>query len=352
MPQLSETTRETAPRRTEKPQGLLQSLSQSHRLQALALFLAFYYNPSSCTSTKQNATQDQTPVPAAASQPPEHLPKPIHSGTQEAMHDHHDMTELLSKELAHPFNQDPEKWLDAHEKEWQECFDCSNEPVAEVEIVCIDERMLTQATTQSGKRLLRMAGSGVLWKNVDELADAITAYVTQLAGGRPLQAVTVKVSSHVACGAAGIAFGKDHDPDESARVFQRGSIVAKLKERGINAVFTGDAPMVKGPHTGIAAAVDCTDGRLQRLPGINAFTVSDPNNTQHAIEEAMLALKIASGSHAYGEKLKQFTFVIFSDPARPETAKTIEVALREQTKEYTAKGMDIRFVTRRAPANR
>jgi len=265
------------------------------------------------------------------------------------MRDHHDMTELLSKELAHPFNQDANKWLDAYEKEWQECFDSSAAPVTEVEIVCIDERMLMQAQTVSGKRVLRMAGSGVLWKNVDELADAIVSYVTQLAGGRPLSSVKVKVSSHVACGAAGIAFGKDKDPDESARVFQRGSIVEKLKARGINAAFTGDAPMVKGPHTGIAAAVDCTDGRLQRLPGINAFTVSDPNNVTHAIEEAMLALKIASGSHAYGEKLKQFTFVIFSDPARPETAKTIEAALREQTKEYTAKGMDIRFVERKAP---
>ncbi len=266
-------------------------------------------------------------------------------------HEHHpDMGPLLEKELAHPFNQKPGEWLDAHEKKWQECFDCSNEPVTDVELVCIDERMLMQTQTVSGKRTLRMAGSGVLWKDIDELADAITAYVTQLAGGRPLSSVKIKVSSHVACGAAGIAFGKDKDPDESARVYQRGEIVEKLKQRGINAAFTGDAPMVKGPHTAIAAAVDCTDGRLQRLPGINSFIVSDPNNVPHAIEEAMLALKIASGSHAYGEALKQFTFVIFADSARPETAKAIEAALREQTKEYAAKGMDIRFVTRKAPA--
>jgi hypothetical protein len=266
------------------------------------------------------------------------------------MHDHSDMTELLSKELAHPFNQDPGKWLDAHEKEWQGCFDCSNEAVTEVDMVCIDERMLMQAQTVSGKRILRMAGSGVLWKNVDELADAIAAYVMQLAHGRPLSSIKVNVRSHVACGAAGIAFGKDADPDESARVFQRDTIVEKLNARGINAAFTGDAPMVKGPHTGIAAAVDCTDGRMQRLPGINAFTISSPGNVPQAINEAMLALQIASGSHAYGEALKQFTFVIFDDPAHPEVAHQVIAALTEQTKEYTAKGMDIRIVTRKAPA--
>lgn len=265
------------------------------------------------------------------------------------MHDHPNMAELLSKELAHPFNQKPGEWLDAHEKQWQECFDCSNEPVTEVTVACIDERMLMQSVTQSGKRVLRMAGSGVLWKNADELADAIAAYVTKLSNGQPLNAVKVKVSSHVSCGAAGIAFGKDPDPDESARVFQRGEIVEKLKARGINAAFTGDAAMVKGPHTGIAAAVDCTDGRLQRLPGINAFTVSDPNNVPHAVEEAMLALKIASGSHAYGEKLRQFTFVVFSDPARPQVAREIIAALEQQTKPFKAQGMDIHIVTRVAP---
>ena len=266
------------------------------------------------------------------------------------MHDHHNMTEFLSRELAHPFNQNPAQWLDAHEQEWKECFDCSNNAVTEIDLVCIDERMLMQAQTTSGKRILRMAGSGVLWKNVDELVDAIVTYVTQLSNGRPLSSIKVMVSSHVACGAAGIAFGKDADPDESARAYQRESIVKKLEERGINAAFTGDASMVKGPHTCIAAAVDCTDGRLQRLPGINAFVISSPNNVQHAIEEAMLAFKIATGSHAYGEKLKQFTFVIFDDPARPQVAREISTALKEQIKEPTAKGMDIRFVMREAPA--
>lgn len=330
--------------------GLLASIGQSQRLKAFAVLLALSYSPSSCSCTRQDSAQDHTPVPSAASAPPEHLPNPVHSGTQEPMHDHPDMSALLSQELAHPFNRHPEQWLDEHEKEWKECFDCSSDPVTEIEMVCIDERMLMQAQTAAGKRILRMAGSGVLWKNPDELVDAVVAYVTAQAKGRPLSSITVKVSSHVACGAAGIAFGKDKDPDESARVFQRGSIVEKLKARGIHAQFTGDAPMVKGPHTAIAAAVDCTDGRLQRLPGVNAFTVSDPDNVPHAVEEALLALKIASGSHAYGEKLKQFTFVIFSDPARPENAKAIATALREQTKDYTAKGMDIRFVMREAPA--
>ncbi len=266
-------------------------------------------------------------------------------------HAHHpDMAPLLAKELAHPFNQKPGEWLDAHEKEWQECFDCSNEPVTEVTIVCIDERMLMQAVTQSGKRTLRMAGSGVLWKNVDELVDALVAYISPLTNGRPLSAITMKISSHLTCGAAGIAFEKAENPDKAASDFQRDTIVEKLKARGVNAVFTGNAGMSKGPHTGIAAAVDCTDGRLQRLPGINAFIISSPGNVPHAIEEAMLALKIATGSHAYGEKLKQFTFVVFDDPARPEVAKEIIATLRQQTQEYTAKGMDIRFVTRKAPA--
>ncbi|MDD5740257.1 MAG: hypothetical protein PHO20_05840 [Candidatus Peribacteraceae bacterium] len=268
-----------------------------------------------------------------------------------AQHEHHpDMGPLLAKELAHPFNQDPNKWLDAHEKEWQECFDCSSEPVTEVEMVCIDERMLMQATTQSGKRILRMAGSGVLWKNADELVNAIESYIKKLANGRPLNTITVKISAHLTCGAAGIAFGNEENPDKAASNYQEGTIVAKLRARGINAVHTGNAPMVKGPHTGIAAAVDCTDGRLQRLPGINSFVISSPNNVEQAIKEAMLALQIAAGSHAYGEALNQFTFVIFSDPARPEVAEQITKALQEQTKEYTAKGMDIRFVTRRAPA--
>lgn len=335
-----------APREASK--GIMHSLVASRRVRAAAAFLALL-SPS-CAQHDDNPAH--IPVPAAASQPPEHLPTPVHSGTQEHMHDHQNMTELLSKELAHPFNQDPGKWLDAHEKEWQECFDCSNEPVTETDVVCIDERMLMQAQTVSGKRVLRMAGSGVLWKNPDELADAIVAYVQQLVGARPLSSIKVNVSSHVACGAAGIAFGKDKDPDESARVYQRGSIVDKLKARGINAVHSGDAPMVKGPHTAIAAAVDCTDGRLQRLPGINAFTVSDPNNIPHAVEEAMLALKIASGSHAYSEKLKQFTFVIFFDPRRLDMAQEIESTLRNQTKEYASKGIDIRIVTRTAPAEK
>lgn len=274
-----------------------------------------------------------------------------HDDHAHAEHGHHtDMTPLLNKELADPFNQNTNNWLDAHEKEWKECFDCSADPVTEVELVCIDERMLMQAQTVSGKRILRMAGSGVLWKNLDELVEAVVAYVTAQAKGRPLSSITVKVSSHVACGAAGIEFGNDKDPDESARVFQRDSIVKQLKTKGINAIHTGDAPMVKGPHTAIAAAVDCTDGRLQRLPGINAFVVSDPDNVPHAIKEAMLALEIASGSHAYGEALKQFTFVIFSDPMRPAVAEQITKALQEQTKEFTARGMDIRFVTRTAPA--
>jgi len=278
------------------------------------------------------------------------LPSDMATAQDHRAHEHHpDMGPLLAKELAHPFNQDPEKWLDAHEKEWQQCFDCSNEPVTEVEMVCIDERMLMQAVTQSGRRVLRMAGSGVLWKNADELVNAIESYIKKLANGRPLNTITVKISAHLTCGAAGIAFGNEENPDKAASNYQEGTIVAKLRARGINAVHTGNAPMVKGPHTGIAAAIDCTDGRLQRLPGINAFVVSDPNNVPHAIEEAMLALKIASGNHAYGEKLKQFTFVVFDDPARPEVAKEVETALRNQTKEYTAKGMDIRFVTRRAP---
>lgn len=279
--------------------------------------------------------------------------------TAQQKHDHHaaehghhpDMAPLLEKELAHPFNQKPGEWLDAHEKEWQECFDCSSEPVTEVTVECIDERMIMQTVTQSGKRVLRLAGSGVLWKNVDELIDALVAHVTSLANGRPLPAITVKLSSHKSCGAAGIAFEGEDDPDESARTYQRQTIVAKLKERGVNAAFTGDAAMTKGPHSGLAAAVDCTDGRLQRLPGINAFVISSPGNVPHAIEEAMLALKIASGGHAYGEKLRQFTFVVFDDPVRPQVAKKIIAALEQQTKEFQAQGMDIRIVTREAPVD-
>lgn len=274
--------------------------------------------------------------------------------TNHAAHGKHhpDMRPLLEKELAHPFNKDPNQWLDAHEKEWKECFDCSNEPVTEVTIVCIDERMLIQIVTQSGKRVLRMAGSGVLWKNVDELVDALVAYVTTLANGRPLSSITVKISSHLTCGAAGIKFGGTPNPDKAASDFQRDTIVEKLIARGINAVFTGNAPMVKGPHTGIAAAVDCTDGRLQRLPGMNAFTISSPGDVPQAIKDAMLAFEISSGNHAYGPLLRQFTFVVFSDPARPQVALEIIRALDEQTLEFKTKGMDIRIITREAPAAR
>lgn len=325
---------------------MFRSLIDSRRLRTMTAFLALL----SPSCAKHDAETGHAPVPAVAGQPPEHLPAPAHSGTQEHMHDHHDMTQSLAQELAHPFSQNPAQWLDSHEQEWKECFDCSPESVTEVIVVCIDERMLMQTATQPGKRMLRMAGSGVLWKDIDELADTIASYVAALANGRPLSSITVKISSHVACGAAGIAFGGDKDPDESARVYQRQSIVEKLKERGIRAMFTGDAPMVKGPHTGIAAAVDCTNGRMQRLPGINAFTIASPNNVPHAIEEAILALKIASGDHAYGSKLRQFTFVVFSDPARPETAQEITRTLEQQTEAFRTQGMDIRIVTREAPA--
>ncbi|MDD5103720.1 MAG: hypothetical protein PHX93_04950 [Candidatus Peribacteraceae bacterium] len=271
-------------------------------------------------------------------------------------HEHHpDMGPLLAKELAHPFNQDPEKWLDAHEQEWKECFDCSSEPVTEVTVLCIDERMMLESKTESGRRVLRVAGSGILWKNADEFVDAVVAYVKAHSGNRPLTAMKIRISSHgdekgKGCGAAGIKYGSETNPDQCARDEQNNVIVAKLRERGIDAEFIGDKEMRAEPHTAIGAAIDCTAGRLQRLPGLNTFVIAMPDNFEYTVKEAILALKISTGSHAYGEQLKQFTFVIFSDPAHPETAKTIEAALQEQTKEYTAKGMDIRFVTRKAPS--
>ncbi|MDD5623185.1 MAG: hypothetical protein PHI23_00555 [Candidatus Peribacteraceae bacterium] len=275
-----------------------------------------------------------------------------HDGTHHHGHEHSDMQALLKKELAHPFNQDPNKWLDAHEQEWQECFDCSAEPVTEVTVVCIDERMVLEAKTQSGKRVLRVAGSGILWEN-DEFVDAVAAYIALLAHGRPLSAVKVRISSHGdkkgrGCGAAGIKYGKEVNPDQCARDEQRDAIVVGLKARGIDADFIGDKTMRQEPHTAIGAAIDCAGGRLQRLPGLNIFVISMPDNIEYAVKEAMLSLEIATG-HAYGDTLKQFTFVIFDDPARPEVARQITAALREQTKEYAVKGMDIRFVTREAP---
>jgi hypothetical protein len=273
-----------------------------------------------------------------------------------AEHGHRpDMRPFLEKELAHPFNQDPNRWLDAHEQEWQECFDCSHEPVTEVTVLCIDERMLLEIKTQPGRRILRVAGSGILWKNTDEFVSAVVAYVTALANGRPLSSIKVRISSHgdgrgKGCGAAGIKFAGQENPDQCARDFQRDVIVKKLRERGINAEFIGDKEMRREPHTGIGAVIDCTGGRLQRLPNLNTFVVAMPDDIEHAVKEAVLALKIAIGDHAYGTALKQFTFVVFSDPKRPRVAREILAALQEQTKEFTTKGMDIRFVTRKAPA--
>ncbi|MDD5040898.1 MAG: hypothetical protein PHX87_01975 [Candidatus Peribacteraceae bacterium] len=272
-----------------------------------------------------------------------------------AQEHHPDMGQLLAKQLAHPFNQNSEQWLDTHEKEWQECFDCSNNPVSEVTVLCIDERMMLEMKTQFGKRVLRVAGSGILWKNADEFVDAVVAYVTARLNGRPLSAIKVRISSHGdengrGCGAAGIKYGSETNPDQCARDEQNNVIVAKLRERGIDAEFIGDKEMRQEPHDAIGAVVDCTGGRLQRLPGLNTFVIAMPDHIGYAVTEAMLALKISTGSHAYGDKLKQYTFVIFDDPARPEIARQIIASLKEQTQEYKAKGMDIRFATRQAPA--
>ena len=267
-----------------------------------------------------------------------------------------DIGAMLKKELAHPFNQDPDQWLNAHEKEWKECFDCSGEPVTEVTVLCIDERMVMESSTQSGKRVLRVAGSGILWKNTDDFVDAIVRQIEGSAQGRDLSTINVRVSSHGdeegrGCGAAGLQFGNTENPDQSARDYQQDVIVAKLKARGINAEFIGDKQMRKEPHTGIGAVVDCTSGRLQRLSDLNMFVVAMPdNNAEHAVAEAMLALKIAAGNHAYGSLLQQFTFVVFTDPARQMDSQAVIDGIEQQTRPFTTQGISIRIITREAPS--
>lgn len=280
----------------------------------------------------------------------DHDPRAEHVTIKAQEHDDQpDMQNMLQRELARPINQDPEKWLDEHQHEWQECFDCSCAAVTDIFDECIDERMLMDTKTKPGVRILRLAGSGILWKNIDELVDAIVAQVTMLARGRLLSSIVVHICSHKSCGAAGLKFAGQADPDQSARDYQRNLIVAKLRERGVNAVFDGDAPMTAEPHTGIATAIDCTGGRLQRLPGIKAYTITALGDIAHAIEEAILSFKIASGDHAYGNSLHQYTFIVFTDPSHPIDSQEILTTLEQKTRALKGQGMDIRIVTRQAP---
>jgi len=337
-------------------------------MQALVVFLACI--APSCS--KIDVHTKNAPIPAAAGKSPERLPHAEHSGTQEHMHDHPDITGLLSKELAHPFHQNPEQWLSDHGKEIDECFDCSADPVTEVTVLCIDERMLTAVQTKSGARVLRMAGSGVLFsrqpseeQEIETLADSFAQYIERLAkqSGQPMNPTTLKISSHKTCGAAGVKFGEtSEDPDESARGYQK-KLVAALQKRGIRAEFTNDARMNgNSAHNALGTIFDLSGGRFQRLPmtketidgkerpvSLNTFVVS-PTDDDKGVDDALLSLKIAAGSHSYGDKLPQYTFLVLINPNGQERTARIIAELTAGVRPYEAKGIKVKIVTREAPA--
>ncbi|KKW38391.1 hypothetical protein A2454_01530 [Candidatus Peribacteria bacterium RIFOXYC2_FULL_55_14] len=289
-----------------------------------------------------------------------------------SMHNHPDMTAELKTQIQHGFNKNPEKWLEEHGKEFDACFDCSNDPVTEVVVLCIDERMLTAVQTKSGVRVLRMAGSGVLFSKqptedleIEVLADSYARYIRELAkqSGQPVDSITLKITSHKTCGAAGEKFGEtSDDPDESARVYQK-KLVAALKKRGIRAEFTNDVPMNgKTVHNTLGTIFDLSGGRFQRLPmtketidgkerpvSLNTFVVS-PTEDGKGVEDALLSLKIASGSHSYGEQLPQYTFLALMNSDEPERSAKIIRELTAGVRPYEAKGIKVKIVTREAPA--
>jgi len=301
-------------------------------------------------------------------------PVEAHAHKKHESHGHPDMDKELSAQMKHPFHTNPEQWLEAHGKDLDACFDCSNEPVTEVEIVCIDERMTMALKTASGKRVLRMAGSGVLFskaltedEEIEELADSLAKYVEEIArsSGVDVSAIKLKISSHLTCGAAAKKFGATSaNPDESARTFQR-KLAAALKKRGINAEFTNDAPMNGNTaHNALATTVDLSRGRLQRTPTtvesvdgmaqpmtLNTFVVSSPSDAK-ALEDALLSLDIASGSHSYGKKLRQYTFLVLIDPADPKRSWQFVSDLTAGARPFEAKGIKVKIVTREAPGVR
>jgi len=282
------------------------------------------------------------------------------------------MAAELQAQMQHGFNQHPEKWLETHGKDLDACFDCSNDPVTEVTVLCIDERMLTALQTKSGARVLRMAGSGVLFskqptedQEIETLADSFAQYIGGLAkqGGQPTDSITLKISSHKTCGAAGVKFGEtSSDPDESARTYQK-KLVAALKRRGIHAEFTNDARMNgNSAHNALGTTFDLTGGRFQRLPitkemidgkerpmPLNTFVVS-PTEDGKGVEDALLSLEIAAGSHSYGDKLPQYTFLVLTNPNEQERTARIIAELTAGVRPYEAKGIKVKIVTREAPA--
>lgn len=298
-------------------------------------------------------------------------PVKAHAHKKHESHGHPDMDKELRDQMKHPFHTNPEQWLETHGKDLDACFDCSGEPVTEVTIVCIDERMTMALKTASGKRVLRMAGSGVLFskaltedEQIEELADSLAQYVAALAqaSGIDVSSIKLKISSHLTCGAAAKKFGAESaDPDESAREYQQ-KAVAALKARGINAEFTNDAPMNDNTaHNALATIVDFSRGRLQRTPitvenvdgmaqpmTLNTFVVSSPSDAK-ALEDALLSIGIASGSHSYGEQLKQYTFLVLIDPADPKRSWQFVSDLTAGAKPFEAKGIKVKIVTREAP---
>ncbi|MFH0770504.1 MAG: hypothetical protein V1926_03955 [Candidatus Peregrinibacteria bacterium] len=269
--------------------------------------------------------------------------------------EHADMGKLYDHEIALPFNQDPQTWLEDHKEEWDGCFECSDEPVTEVTVLCIDERMQLEMKTQSGKRVLRMAGSGILWQKqhgLNDLVEHFVRYVESLRQGRPLNAIKVKIGAHGnGCGAGGVAFNKEGDTDQKTCDYLEKTLVPALQERGIKAAYIGKAPMRKDrpAHSALGAAVDCSN-RLQRLPeGMNTFIISRLSVAQ-AIHDATLALEgVTLGGHGYGPGLlKQYTFVVVRDPQNDMDSQEIIHALEQLQQKYKGK-VDVRIVTREAP---
>jgi len=237
-------------------------------------------------------------------------------------HAHPDMKALLEREQQHPFHKDPEAWLREHE--------------AEIEAKCF---------APTGELIERVPGSGVL-----ENPDAWVARLAQKAkalsdrSGKPVKVV---LESHKSCGAAGLAFKGDADPDERAREAQK-KMVDGLRAQGIDAEHGGDSAMNDlSVHNALGATIDFTQGRMVEPP-LNTFVISTPEDSR-VTADTLLAAAISSGDHSYGTLLKQYTIVAFMDRDRRAECEQALQEIDAQSADLRRKGVNVRIIRRDAP---
>ncbi|MDD4628407.1 MAG: hypothetical protein PHE68_03380 [Candidatus Peribacteraceae bacterium] len=251
------------------------------------------------------------------------------------MHDHPNMTELLSRELAHPFHKDPTGYLDAHPEIEQQAFRPS--PV----------------------RVIRTAGSGIL-KDPDQWADQLATYVQKLKQENgDGQEIEVEMTAHDTCGAGGLKRPGQTDTDNLAHADIE-DLTARLVQRGVHAACPRKRFPMNGlsVHNALGVTIDLTEGCRLQCPPFNSFTLSSPD-LDALPAEALTAGQISSkpaeeNGHSYGNVLVDtkapYTYLVYVEPDKEKESAPRIKAIQDAIEPLRAKGVATRIIIRHAPA--